>query len=129
MCTFWPCLLSYPFLSPKANPLRKDIHQRTAIDVTRTVETRLMLAEAAKHYTKYDKTSEEESDALALRPKKNNKKNRATEEAANEAKDEKIEVENATNKSGDKKSASGVSKKTQKTADKSSSKVVPSSPV
>lgn len=43
----------------QSNPLHKDSHQRTAIDVTRTVETRLLLAEAAKHYTKHDSNVED----------------------------------------------------------------------
>ena len=47
-----------------ANPLHRDSHQRTAIDVSRTVETRLMLAEASKHYTK-NMTDEEIAKAHA----------------------------------------------------------------
>ncbi len=47
-----------------ANPLHRDSHQRTAIDVSRTVETRLMLAEASKHYTK-NMTEEEIAKAHA----------------------------------------------------------------
>ena len=47
-----------------SNPLHRDSHQRTVIDVSRTVETRLMLAEAAKHYTK-NMTEEEIAKAYA----------------------------------------------------------------